>query len=149
VIGGWQFGAVSTLQTGLPFTVTGGAGRPNRICDGQVPPGGQTVKKWFDPACFPLPATVPDLVNGGVYIPFGNSGTNILRGPGIVNFDISAFKTFLITESKRIEFRSEWFNAFNHPQFLNPSAAVNTGTTGQLLNARPSRQIQMALKFLF
>jgi hypothetical protein len=149
IIGGWQLGAVSTLQTGLPFTVTGGAGRPNRICDGQVPPGGQTVKKWFDPACFPLPATAPDLVNGGVYIPFGNSGSNILRGPGIVNFDISAFKTFLITESKRIEFRSEWFNAFNHPQFLNPSAAVNTGTTGQLLNARPSRQIQMALKFIF
>jgi hypothetical protein len=74
---------------------------------------------------------------------------NTLRGPGIVDFYFSVFKAFAISESKRIEFRSEMFNIFNHPQFLNPSAAVNTGTTGQILNARPSRQIQMALKFLF
>jgi hypothetical protein len=149
IVGGWQLGAVGAVQSGLPFTVTGGAGRPNRICNGETPPGGHSVRLWFDPSCFPLPAPVPDRVNGGVYIPFGNSGTNILTGPGIVNFDFSAFKTFPISEARRIEFRSEWFNAFNHPQFLNPSAAVNTGTTGQLLNARPSRQIQMVLKFLF
>jgi hypothetical protein len=73
----------------------------------------------------------------------------VLTGPGTVNFDFSAFKTFRLTEGKRIEFRSEWFNTFNHPQFLNPSAAVNTGTTGRLLNTKPSRQIQMALKFIF
>jgi hypothetical protein len=66
-----------------------------------------------------------------------------------VDFDLSAFKTFPISEVKRVEFRSEWFNVANHPQFLSPSATVNTGTTGQLLNARPSRQIQMALKFIF
>lgn len=149
VIGGWQLGLVSTVQTGLPFTVTGGAGRPNRICNGQTPSAGHSRTLWFDPACFPLPAPVPDLVNGGVYIPFGNSGVNTLTGPRIVNFDFSVFKTFPVTESTRVEFRSEMFNVFNHPQFLNPSAAVNTGTTGQLLNARPSRQIQLAMKFIF
>ena len=149
LVGGWQLGAVGTIQSGLAFTVSGGAGRPNRICNGQTPPGGHSVAEWFDIACFVLPATVADPVHGGVYIPFGNSGANILTGPGSVNFDLSAFKTFAITESKRVEFRSEWFNAANHPQFQNPSSAINTGTTGRILNARPSRQIQMALKFIF
>jgi len=149
IIGGWQLGAVSLIQSGIPFTVSGGAGRPDRVCNGQTPPGGHSVERWFDATCFPLPAPVPDLVNGGVYIPFGNAGANVLTGPGTVNFDFSAFKGFRVSESKRMEFRSEWFNAMNHAQFLNPSAAVNTGTTGRLLNAKPSRQIQMALKFIF
>lgn len=149
LITGWQLGAVSTVQSGLPFTVSGGAGRPNRICNGQTPSGGHSVTEWFDTACFVLPATVPDPVHGGVYIPFGNEGANVLTGPGVVDFDFSAFKSFPIRETKRIEFRSEWFNALNHPQFLNPSASVGTGTFGQILNARASRQIQMALKFIF
>jgi hypothetical protein len=149
LVGGWQLNAVSTVQSGLPFTVTGGAGRPNRICNGETPPGGHSVSEWFDVSCFVLPATVPDPIHGGVYIPFGNAGANVLTGPGIVNFDLSAFKTFPVTESKRVEFRSEWFNTANHPQFQNPASAINTGTTGHILNARPSRQIQMALKFIF
>jgi hypothetical protein len=149
LVGGWQLGGVGLIMSGLPFTVTGGAGRPNRICNGQTPPGGHSIDRWFDETCFPLPATITDTVNGGVYIPFGNSGANPLTGPGTVNFDFSAFKSFPITESKRVEFRSEWFNAFNHAQFLNPSSAVNTGTTGRLLSAKPSRQIQMVLKFIF
>ena len=91
-VGGWQLGAVSTIQSGLAFTVSGGAGRPNRICNGQTPPGGHSVAEWFDISCFVLPATVADPVHGGVYIPFGNSGANVLTGPGIVNFDLSAFK---------------------------------------------------------
>ncbi len=148
-ISGWQLGAVSTVQSGLPFTVSGGAGRPDRICNGETPPGGHSVTDWFDTACFPLPAAVPDPVHGGVYIPFGDAGANVLIGPGIVDLDISAFKSFPITEAKRIEFRSEWFNSLNHPNFMNPSAAVGTGTLGEILNAGPSRQIQMALKFIF
>lgn len=149
IVGNWQLGGVGLVMSGLPFTVSGGAGRPDRVCNGQTPPGGHTIERWFDATCFPLPATVADPVRGGVYIPFGNSGANPLTGPGTVNFDFSAFKSFLVTEGKRVEFRSEWFNAFNHAQFLNPSSAVNTGTTGRLLNAKPSRQIQMALKFIF
>ncbi len=149
LVAGWQLGGVGLVMSGLPFTVSGGAGRPDRICNGQTPPDGHSVERWFDASCFPIPAAVPDLVNGGVYIPFGNAGANPLTGPGTVNFDFSVFKSFLVTETKRIEFRSEWFNAFNHAQFLNPSSAVNTGTTGRLLNAKPSRQIQMVLKFIF
>ena len=115
----------------------------------QTPPEGHSVDRWFDPACFPLPAAVPDTLRGGVYIPFGNAGANVLTVPETVNFDFSAFKSIFVTETKRVGFRSEWFNAFNHAQFLNPASAVNTGTTARLLNAKPSRQIQMVLKFIF
>jgi hypothetical protein len=146
-VGGWQLGGVATVQTGLPFTVYGGAGRPNRVCNGKL--SNPTVNRWFDASCFVIPATVPDPVHGGVYIPFGNSGAYILSGPGVVDFDFSAFKSFRITETKRVEFRSEWFNAFNHAQFLYPDGTINDGTTGQIFNAKPSRQIQMVLKFLF
>ncbi len=149
IIGGWQLGAVSTIQSGLPFTVGGGAGRPDRICNGQTPAGGRTLNQWFDTSCFVIPATVADPVHGGVYIPFGNSGANPLTGPGYAALDFSVFKTFPIAEEKRVEFRSEWFNALNHAQFFNPSASVGTGTYGHILNARPSRQIKMALKFIF
>jgi hypothetical protein len=149
VIGGWQLGAVATVQSGLPFTVGGGAGRPDRVCNGETPSGGHTLNQWFDTSCFVLPNPVSDPVNGGVYIPFGNSGANVLTGPGYADLDLSVFKTFPITEAKRVEFRSEWFNALNHAQFFNPAASVGTGTYGHILNARPARQIQMALKFIF
>ena len=147
LIGDWQLGGVTTFQSGSPFTVTGGAGRPNRICDGTLQ--NPTVEKWFDPACFPLPEPVEDPVFGGVFIPFGNAGPNILAGPGIANFDLSLFKKFPISEKRWFELRIEFFNAFNHPQFLNPSSRVNTGTTARILNARKSRQIQLVAKFSF
>jgi len=149
IVGDWQVGGVVTIQSGSPFTVTGGAGRPNRTCDGSLSSGERSVSRWFDASCFPLPAPVPDTVAGGVYTPFGNSGTSILTGPGINTWDISLFKSIRVTESKRFEYRAEFFNAFNHSQFLNPNSAILQGTTAQILAARPSRQIQMALKFVF
>ena len=147
VIGNWQLGGVTTFQSGSPYTVSGGAGRPNRVCDGTL--SNPTVERWFDASCFPLPDPVEDPVFGGVFIPFGNAGPNILAGPGIANFDLSLFKKFPIGEQRWFEFRAEFFNAFNHSQFLNPSSTVNTGTTARILNARKSRQIQIALKFSF
>jgi hypothetical protein len=149
LVGGWQFGGIALIQSGEAYNITGGAGRPNRVCNGNAPPGGHTLTEWFDPSCFPLPAAVPDLVHGGVYIPYGNSGFNPLIGPGTVEFDLSGFKSFQITESKRLEFRSEFFNAFNRANFNLPSSGVPSATAGEITAARPSRQIQMSLKFLF
>ena len=147
VIGNWQIGGVTTLQKGSPYTVSGGAGRPDRICDGRL--SNPTVERWFDASCFPLPTPVSDPVFGGVFIPYGNAAPNVLPGPGIANFDLSLFKKFPIGEQRVLEFRIEFFNALNHSQFFNPSSAVNTGTTGRVLNARDSRQIQVVGKFSF
>lgn len=148
-VGAWQFGGIALVQSGEAYNVTGGAGRPNRICNGNAPPGGHTLLNWFDPSCFPLPDKVPDLVNGGVYIPFGNSGFNPLMGPGIVNFDLSVFKSFQIREDKRLQFRSEFFNAFNKAHFGLPSSGVPSASAGRIVSAGQARQIQMSLLFYF
>jgi len=72
-----------------------------------------------------------------------------VRGPGINNWDISILKRFKIAESRSLEFRTEFFNAFNHAQFLNPDAFGFSSTFGQVTQARDPRIIQFALKFAF
>jgi hypothetical protein len=83
----------------------------------------------------------------------GDSGRNSVRGPGINNVDLSIFKTFKFNERSAIEFRTEFFNAFNHTQFLlsgNASTVFGfTGSFGQVTQARDPRIIQFALKLSF
>ncbi len=139
------------MQTGFPYTVTGGAGTPNRICNGQTPAGGHTVQEWFDISCFVLPTPVSDPVRGGQYIPFGNSGYYILTADGIREFDLSLAKFFNVGgEGRKLQFRAETFNVLNNAQFLPPLSTVATGTTGIVTaTAKPSRQIQLGLKYSF
>jgi hypothetical protein len=81
---------------------------------------------------------------------YGGSGLGALLGPGQDNWDMSLAKTFKVRESQTVEFRTEFFNAFNHPQFLNPSANVALGSFGQIgATAVNPRLIQFALKYLF
>jgi hypothetical protein len=150
IIGGWQLATTTILQTGTPFTVGGGAGRPNRICDGAVPRGERSVERWFDASCFVLPDPVPDTVFGGTYIPYGNSGPNILASPGLVNEDLSLFKSFVIGENKRIEFRCEAFNLLNTPHFSPPSSGVPDSNAGRIFSTvGDPRQVQLVLKVSF
>jgi hypothetical protein len=103
------------------------------------------------------------LVQGGVPLfTYGNMGRNVLRGPGINDWDISIMKNFKFTESKSLQFQSNFFNAFNHVQFYGPtSGAGSVGGAGQFgqvsTDSSPStspyyrgpRIIQFALKILF
>jgi len=103
------------------------------------------------------------LVQGGVPLfTYGNMGRNVLRGPGINNWDISLMKNFQFTESKSLQFQSNFFNAFNHTQFFGPTSGGGSvggsGTFGQITtDSTPSsspyyrgpRIIQFALKFYF
>ena len=149
IVGNWQFGGILQIQSGSPVNVTGGAGRPDRSCNGNLPKGTRDNTQWFDPACFPIPAPVPDTVNGGVYTPFGNSGGNVIIAPGLNNWDLSIFKTFPITEQKSIQFRTEFFNAFNHTHFGVPNTTANQSSTGVIFSASDPRNIQFGLKFIF
>lgn len=99
-----------------------------------------TINRWFNTAAFSVPPAFT----------WGTLGRNTLRGPGIVNFDLSAAKKFIFTESKRLEFRAEFFNAFNHPQFGLPGATVGVAGAGTITSTqRANRQIQLALRFAF
>lgn len=155
VIGGWQLNNIATFLSGLPFTPTmqtnqlntgTGSQFPNRISDGNLDAGARTIERWFDAAAF---------VSPGLYT-FGNSGRNILRGPGTKQIDLSLFKAFAFGENRRVEFRSEAFNVLNTPQFNNPNASIGFAGVAQITSAgnpsiyqRTSRQVQLALKIYF
>jgi hypothetical protein len=110
---------------------------------------------WFDPTnliCTACPNEDPTCSAGDVGVPlftYGTLGRNALRGPGINNFDLSLMKHIRVTESKYFEFRTEFFNAFNHAQFLNPDNQGFDSTFGQISFDRGQRQIQFGLKFYF
>lgn len=145
---GWQFIGIHAFNTGNPYTIhasndfsnADGDSRPDSVPGvSNVPAGGRNRQQWFNPAAFTDPA--PGL--------WGNVGRNTLTGPGLVSVDFSLFKTFAITERWRLQFRSEFFNLPNHPNFRGLDTTYDDSSAGELTSAQPGRQIQFALKLLF
>jgi hypothetical protein len=150
VAGGWQTNIIVIARTGYPFTplaptnLTGsfstGQNRPNRLRDGALPAGERSIDRWFDASAFAQPLSNT----------FGNSPANVLRGPGMFNFDASLFKHFPVGERTNLQFRAEAFNASNTPAFGLPAATIGTPTVGRITSlAKGSRTVQLALKILF
>ena len=79
----------------------------------------------------------------------GTCQTRFFHGPGINNWDTALLRDMRLTEKKIIQFRFEFFNAFNHTQFNNPSGSVTNANFGKVTSARSPRIAQVALKFLF
>ena len=162
VLGGWESNGILSLRSGFPFTVTqggdlntGGPVRPDRIADGAI--SNPTRAQWFNPLAFErvtcnIPSR-PDLCH------FGSAGYNILDSPGQRNLDFSLFKNIQMTERFRLQFRSEFFNAFNTPYFGQPTNIGFSSTDtlvpdaprqGEIRSLRtPMRIIQFGLKFFF
>ncbi|HLJ16425.1 MAG TPA: carboxypeptidase regulatory-like domain-containing protein [Bryobacteraceae bacterium] len=146
LLGGWQVAPLITMRSGIPFTVVtsggitnaGGADRPNRIGNGTLPSGQQTIYHWFDTSAF---VVQPQYT-------YGNSGRNILFGPNLRNLDLSLSKSFALTETKHLQFRAESFNLTNTPPFGQPNATLNGLGVGQITSAGNPRYIQFALKFI-
>jgi len=80
---------------------------------------------------------------------FGNLSRNSLRGPDSRNLDFSLFKDFKLTESKTLQFRSEFFNIFNQVRLGTPNGTFDTPTFMQIFSAGAAREIQFALKLIF
>lgn len=149
ILGGWSVQGITSLLDGNPYSVemaasnlnTGTFQRPNRLCDGALDSGARSIDRYFDTSCFVAPPAYT----------FGNAGRNVLIGPGAVNFDFGALKSFRIRERTRMEFRSEFFNLFNTPQFNPPAAQIGSPSAGTISSVRggSNRQIQFALKLLF
>ena len=92
-----------------------------------------------------------NLPSGGNGTDYGNSGVGVVLGPGQFNWDISIVKLTHFTERHTLQFRAEFFNALNHPQFNNPGGAVSTPTTFGVITSTSvnPRLIQFALKYAF
>lgn len=160
LLGGWTITGITTIQSGLPVTFLMGQ---DVALDGtygsqhaQLAPGAtyssivinhndraSMIQQFFNTAAF-VPANQVPL---GVY---GNSGRGLISGPAYNNTDFSILKDFILREPYKLQFRSEFFNAFNQVNFGLPDSTVTDGGFGQIRStAGDSRVIQFALKFLW
>lgn len=165
ILGDWQFNGIVDLQTGTPFGVNAPdnsysgpahASRANCVSDPYAgatsDPSLYTTTGFFlNPAAFAVPAPGT----------FGNCSPLPFHGPGIRDADLSLFKNIPITERYRLQFRAEFFNAFNHPNFASPGPYVGFPGTFQVNNTLSPilgtgsggpgdpREIQFALKMFF
>jgi len=153
LLGGWQVSGITTIQSGFPFTVgstdysnsQSTNARPDRTCFGNGP---KTIAKWFDTSCFTSAALQADSKAGNYR--FGDSGRNILSGPGLNDFDFAALKRFSLTERFKTEFRFEMYNMWNTPNFNTPKTSVTSASFGKITNTNgPARQLQFGLKLNF
>lgn len=176
---GWSVTGVTTLQAGHPLTLVGNNANnvygitsdraqlaPTCNSDSVVTTGAVTgrLTNYFNSNCVnranlnaPLsssnPAAWPIIGNDGRATDFGNSGVGIVRGPDQRNFDIALVKRTVTgwpTESANVEFRTEFFNAFNTPQFADPDTTVTNSTFGRITATSVGpRIIQFSLKLNF
>jgi len=168
IIGGWQIGGITSAQSGEAFTAglsgdlsnTGSGsyradqiGNPYDFSIGQAEqaslgcPGRQSLTCWYNQTVFVIPALAPGQQIAHV---FGNSRIGNLRGPKLVNVDFVLQKRFKIRETQQIEFRSEFFNLLNHPNFGLPGNTVDeSGGASITSTATDNRQIEFALKYVF
>lgn len=165
-LGGWQFNGIVTLQTGTPFNVTanndGLVDSNNPVyanCIGDPYAGATRNPKLYTTTGFIInPAAFSQPGPGQ----FGTCAPYQFYGPGIQTWDLSLFKEFRFTDRYSLQFRTEFFNAFNHPNFANPSANIGSpGSFGKVNNTLAPilgtdsggpgdpREIQFALKLYF
>jgi hypothetical protein len=168
-VGGWQVSGIVTLTSGAPIhiseggitncaqTVNPSACTPDLIGTGNITsiiPNAdnrpnvngsvsypKTVKSWFDKSAF-----APTVAGT-----FGNLPFNSVRGPGRQNWNLALFKSFVFSESRgsKLEFRAEFFNAFNHTEFNNVSNTFTNGDFGAVTSAHDPREIQLGLKLYY
>jgi hypothetical protein len=144
LLGGWETSGVLTFQSGFALTAgytsatQGLATRPDAVA-GTSPNGPKTVSEWLNTQAFTAPPF-------GYY---GNAGVGTIRGPGMNNWDMSGFKTFRLAESVKLAFRADFFNAWNHTNFVNVNTTYGGGGFGQLTSDYQPRVVQLSLKLEF
>ena len=136
IAGNWQLTTTALARTGFPLTVllpssyispygNSGTLRPDRVPGVSLtPPGGRTIAHWINPLAFAAPAN-----NAGTLLAFGDAPRGLFSGPGTWQIDTGVGKTFTVTERARVEFRSEFYNVFNHPQLGQPQTTFNPANT--------------------
>jgi hypothetical protein len=136
IAGSWEVTSMVVARTGFPVNVTIDRSS-SAVPDGNTtdqrpdlvpgvsltPPGGKTIGEWINPAAFAAPAAGT----------FGDAPRDVARGPGAWQMDFGLGKHIPVTERVRLEFRAEFFNIFNHPQYGLPQSDISpflAGTQG-------------------
>ena len=165
VLGGWDLATVITIQSGSALTIsatnannvfgisTDRAQLSGTCSKSQLVKNGSVQSKlntYFKASCFASPQVIG---SDGIGTAFGNSATGIVNGPGQANLDLSFIKTVVLSwlvEKSSLEFRAEFYNALNHPQFANPDTNFTSPTFGVISSTAVSARVgQLALKFAF
>jgi len=147
LLGGWQLAGTGAVYSGQPFTPQvsgasadlGEATRPDRAASGTLP--NPSANGWFDLTAFSI---VPDSAYR-----FGNSGRNILDGPGTMVMNLAVTKAFRVRERGRVQLRCEAFNVTNHTNFQLPNITLDKSNAGTITGAKPARVIQFGVRFDF
>lgn len=145
ILGGWETSGILTIGSGLPYSVTFDSvveGWPSSRADiiGNPSVSNPSLSRWFNPGAFALPQPFT----------YGNSAPYSLFGPDFVNWDTAVFKQFSLTERFKLQFRTEFFNALNHPNFGNPNSDISVPTqVGTITSAGSPRNIQFSLRLTF
>ena len=160
LVNGWAVSGITSFQTGFPIRLQSNndseleysfdfelPGKPDLIAPFHTQDPRTHGGYAFDPTAFALPTQTASSTPLQL---LGNAPRTICCGPGINNFDFSVQKITPVTEGTHIEFRAEFFNLFNHTQFLNPDGNITDGVDfGRVKHTRDPRNIQFALKFAF
>lgn len=165
VLGQWSLDAITTIQSGTALTIadtnssnvfginedraqlSGACSSGHLVVAGSVQ---SKLNNYFNASCFTTP---PVIGADGIATAFGNSGTGIVDGPGQVNLNLALAKSISLpwpNERSNLEFRAEFFNALNHPQFANPDTNFSSPTFGVITSTAVNPRIgQLALRFVF
>ncbi len=142
---GWQLSGITRFESGTPLSVTIPGDRAGTGSGGQRPDVITPIEleksfaRWFSTSSFANPALGT----------FGSGGRNLIRGPGINNWDVSFIKRTRIVEGVDLQFRAEFFNLFNHTQAAGVNTSFGAAAFGQVVSARDPRITQLALRLLF
>jgi hypothetical protein len=141
-LGAWTFSGYTIIESGYPVDpglsigTPGLATRPDLVANSAGP---RTVQEWFNPASLAAPP----------YGFFGNAAPNCIKGPPLDTWDWALYKTFPMGERFKLQFRSEFFNIWNHPNFNGVSASVGAPNIGMLTSANDPRIVEFALRLDF
>ncbi len=149
ILGGWSAGGIVTYANGLPVNISqsgdsfnndGVWERPDLVPGQSLSVANPSPTLWFNTAAL-----------SRANLHYGSAPRDLIVGPRTHTWDLSASKSFKMPfkEGHQLMFRSEFFNAFNSPQFSNPGTTLGNSTFGKITGASNSRQIQVALKYMF
>jgi hypothetical protein len=152
LVNGWELTALTNWRSGFPFTVFSaqdnsfsgvGSDRADYIGGKATLDSGRShgalIQEFYNVSAF-----APNAIGT-----FGSSGKNILRGPRFFDTDLGLLKNFAVVERVRVQFRAEFFNAFNNVNFGQPQNYLGSPATGQITGANSPRILQLALKLAF